>query len=185
MRAMLKSRKTVFFLKTLLSIWILFHLFVVVVMSNGSSYVGRSFQNIITPYANITGFNTSWNFFSPDPAHTMYFRYLVYFNDENGEPLKEEVEGFFPALKNVGTFDPRERRELYLMHFFILSPERLEKFFAPMICRQHPGASSLRVDFVIESIAPLDQAATLKRDSMADLSKEYEFIKREYSCHVE
>lgn len=185
MRAMLKSKKTLVYIKALLSLWALYHLLVVIVMSNGGSFVGRLLQGYITPYANITGFNTSWNFFSPDPAHTMYFRYLVYFNDENGEPLQEEVEGFFPRLKNQGTFDPRERRELYLMHFFLLNPERLEKLFAPMICRQYPGATSLRVDFIIESIAPLDQAVTLKRDSMADLSNQYEFIKREYSCNVE
>lgn len=185
MRTMLKSKGVRTFLKALFSIWILYHLFVVIVMSNGSSFFGRFFQRAITPYANITGFNTSWNFFSPDPAHTMYFKYQVYFNDENGEPLKESLEGFFPSLKNVGTFDPRERRELYLMHYFIIGPDRLEKLFVPVICRAHPGATSVRVDFVIESIAPLDQAATLKQESMADLSKEHEYIKREFSCHVE
>lgn len=185
MRAMLKSRKLLVFIKTLLSIWILYHLFVVVIMSNGASFMARYFQRAITPYANQTGFNTSWNFFSPDPAHTMYIRYTVNFNDENGEPTKDTVEGFFPALKNVGTFDPRQRRELYLMHYFILSPDRLEKLFAPMICRQYPGASSVHVDFVIESIAPLDQANLLKGQTMEDLSHQNEFIKREISCHVE
>lgn len=185
MRAMLKSRKALVFAKSVLSIWILYHLFVVVIMSNGSSFMARFFEHQITTYANQTGFNTSWNFFSPDPAHTMYIRYVVNFNDENGEPLKEAIEGYFPALKNVGTFDPRERRELYLMHYFILSPDRLEHLFAPTICRQHLGASSVYVDFVIESIAPLDQAAMLKNQSMEDLSKQNELIKREISCHVE
>jgi len=185
MRAMLKSKKLVFFTKTLLSIWILYHLFVVIIMSNGSSYLARFFQRAITPYANQTGFNTSWNFFSPDPAHTMYLRYTVNFNNENGDTIKEPIEGFFPTLKNVGVFDVRERRELYLMHYFILPQERLERFFVPAICRQYPGATSVYVDFVIESIAPLDQAVTLKNQTMADLSKQNEFIKREISCHVE
>jgi len=185
MRVMLKSRKILVLAKSFLSIWVLYHLFVVVVMSNGSSFMARFFEHQITTYANQTGFNTSWNFFSPDPAHTMYIRYVVNFNDENGEPTKEPVEGYFPALKNVSTFDPRERRELYLMHYFILSPDRLENLFTPVICRQHPGASSIYVDFIIESIAPLDQAALQKSQSMEDLSKLNEFIKREISCHAE
>lgn len=183
MRAMLNSKKFIILTKSLLSIWILYHLFVVVVMSNGSSFMARFFQRAITPYANQTGFNTSWNFFSPDPAHTMYFRYMVYFNDDKGDPIKEPIEGFFPALKNVGTFSPRERRELYMMHYYILSQERLEKLFAPKICRDYPGATSVHVDFVIESIAPLDQAAILKNETMEDLSKQTEYIKREFSCH--
>lgn len=184
MRAMLKSRKFLVFAKSVLSIWILYHLFVVVIMSNGASFMARFFEHQITTYANQTGFNTSWNFFSPDPAHTMYIRYTVNFNDANGEPTRDSIEGFFPTLKNVSTFDPRKRRELYLMHYFVMSPERLEKLFAPEICRRHPGASSVYVDFVIESIAPLDQAAIHKSQTMEDLSRQNEFIKREISCHV-
>jgi hypothetical protein len=154
-------------------------------MSNGGSFVGRFFQRGITPYANITGFNTSWNFFSPDPAHTMYIRYQVYFNDDRGEAIKESLEGFFPELKNVGTFDPTQRRELYMMHYLLLNPDRLEKMFVPHICKIHPGSTSVRIDFVIESIAPLDQAAMLKQETMAELSKEQEYIKREFPCNVE
>jgi hypothetical protein len=185
MRAMLNSKKFLVFAKSLLSIWILYHLFVVVIMSNGGSFMARFFEHQITTYANQIGFNTAWNFFSPDPAHTMYIRYLVNYVDENGELTQDPVEGFFPALKNVGTFDPRERRELYLMHYFILNPERLEKLFAPEICRRYPGATSVYIDFVIESIAPLDQAAFEKNQTMQDLSKQNELIKREVSCHVE
>jgi hypothetical protein len=185
MRAMLNSRKFIVLGKSLLSIWILYHLFVVVIMSNGGSFMARFFEHQITTYANQTGFNTSWNFFSPDPARTMYIRYLVNFTDENGELTRDPIEGFFPALKNVGTFDSRERRELYLMHYFILSPERLESLFAPTICRQYPGATSIYVDFVTESIPPLDQAAIMKNQTMEDLSKQNELIKREINCHVE
>ncbi len=182
---MLKSRRGLFFLKALASIWILYHLFVVIVMSNGSSYFGRFFQGVITPYANITGFNTSWNFFSPDPAHTMYIRYQVYFKDEKGDPIKESKEGFFPELKNVGTFDPTQRRELYMMHYLLLGPDRMEKMFVPHICRVNLGATSVRIDFIVESIAPLDQAVTFKQETMAELSKEQDYIKREFPCHVE
>lgn len=185
MRKMLKSKRAIFFLKALLSIWILYHLFVVIIMSNGGSFMGRLFQRAVTPYANATGFNASWNFFSPDPAHTMYLRYQVYFNNENGEELKEPLEAFFPALKNLGTFDPTQRRELYMMHYLILNPERLEKMLVPYICKTNPEASSIRIDFVVESIAPLDQAAILKQESMAELSKHQDYLKKEFPCHVE
>jgi hypothetical protein len=184
-RAMLKSKKIQILLKSLVSLWILYHLFSIIVMPNAGSFVGRVFQSYITPYSNTFGFSSSWNFFSPDPAHTMYMRYMIYFTDENGDAQKEPIEGFFPAEKNQGTFDPRRRRDMYMMHFMLLDPRRIESIFVPYLCKHNPGATNIRVDFVIETIAPLDQVMTMKQESMADLSKQLEYIKQEYPCHVE
>jgi len=154
-------------------------------MPNAGSFVGRFFQRAVAPYANTFGFSSSWNFFSPDPVHTMYLRYTVYFNDESGHQKKEPIEGYFPSEKNQGTFDVTRRRDFYMMHFMLLNPQRLETLFAPYICKQYPDASSLRVEFVVETVAPLDQAVTLKQESMSDLSQELQYIKQEYPCHAE
>ena len=90
-----------------------------------------------------------------------------------------------PQDKNIGTFDVRRRRELYMMHFFIGRPDRIEALFVPHICKQHPGATSVRIEFVVETVAPLDEATTFKQESMSDLSKQLEYIKQEYACHAE
>lgn len=184
-RVMLKSKELRICLQSLVSLWILYHLFVIVVMPNAHSYMGRVFSSYLTPYANGFGFSSGWNFFSPNPAQTLYIRYLIYFTDENGDSEKESIEGFFPAEKNQGTFDPRLRRELYSMHFLLRDPHRLESLFVPYLCRTHPGATVVRIEFVNQTIPPLDQVVTLKQESVTDLSKQIEFIKQEYSCHDE
>lgn len=179
------SKRLALLAKALLSLWILYHLFVVVVMSNPGSFLERNVRAWLAPYANITGFNTSWNFFAPDPASTMYFHYWVHFENDRGEPLKEPVEGFLPQDKNTASFDVRRRRELYLMHYFFRRPERLESLFVPHLCKEHPGATTVRIEFMVETIAPLDEARIFKDEAMSDLSKQLELIKREYPCHVD
>lgn len=182
---MLKSKKAIVLLKTALSLWILYHLFVVLLMSNPGSWVGHHFQKFITPYANVTGFNTSWNFFAPNPTQTAYIRYLVHYENQEGEIVKEPQEGFFPQNKNQAIFDVRRRRELYFMHYILGRPFLLEKHFAPYICKTHPDASSVRLEGVVETVPPLDEALTFRQETLADLSKQVELIKQEYPCHAE
>ncbi|RYZ68324.1 MAG: hypothetical protein EOP09_09645 [Proteobacteria bacterium] len=182
---MLKSKPFRIFLKTVASLWILYHLFVIIVMPNAGSFVGRVFQSYITPYSNTLGFSSAWNFFSPDPAHTMYVHYFVYFTNEDGDELKESIEGYFPKEKNKGTFDPRLRRDFYLMHFLLLNPNRVGTLLVPYLCRSNPGASFVKAEFVVETIPPLDQMMTMKDDSQNELSKKLQYVKQEYPCRVE
>jgi len=85
--------------KVILSGWIVYNIFTMLVMPNLGAYFGRSTSRFITPYGNTVGLNASWNFFSPDPAHTMYIRYRINYLDNEGFPTKDSLEGFFPAEK--------------------------------------------------------------------------------------
>lgn len=141
-----------------LSVFIVFHLTVIVVLANGTSYLGRSLQHILTPYANFIGLNSTWNFFSPDPAHTMYFRYLVRFQDDNGNDLREAIEEFVPAAKDEFVLNSSKRRMLYAMRFMILDSRRMSGILGPWICRKYPGATSLHIEHIFEQIPSLDRA---------------------------
>lgn len=182
---MTSTKRAALILKALLSLWIVYNIVVIIVMPNAGSYFGRVTSRFIGPYANAVGLNAGWNFFSPDPAHTMYIRYMVYFNnptDPDAEPLKEPIEGYFPAEKNKMISSVFRSRELYLMRFMIIDKRHLKNLFGAWLCRQYPGASSVDMEHVIETVAMLDEAAAFKDESMAELSKELQFVAERFRC---
>lgn len=168
--------------KTLLSLWAVFNIFTMFVMPNIGSYIGRATSKIITPYANSVGMNASWNFFSPDPAHTMYIRYLVHFLDADGIETQDPIEGFFPSEKNQPVHDITRKRDLYAMRFFVIEPKRMRTILGPWLCQQNPGATAIDMEHVIETVPSLDQAVLLRSEEVRDLSKEVQYVREVHSC---
>ncbi len=152
-RVMFKSLQKIFF-----GLVFLYFVAMIIVLGNGSSFLGRYFQSAFNPVANTIGLNTTWNFFSPDPAHTMYLRYFVIFEDDLGNTTAETIEGFYPTSKDHGDdFRLDKKRESYAMRFLAVDPYRLEAFFTPWICRKHPGARKVQVELFVNRIPTLDQ----------------------------
>lgn len=176
----MKKAKPLF--KALLSLWIVYNILTMLVMPNVAAYFGRVTSRFLTPYANTVGLNASWNFFSPDPAHTMYIRYTIRYLDTEGNETKESVEGYFPKEKNKGIPEMSRKRELYAMRFMVIDPKRLRLFLGPWLCKQYPGSTSIEMEHVIETVPPLDQVVTLKDESLKDLSQELQYIREFYSC---
>lgn len=134
----------------------------IVVLGNGSSFMGRYFQHFFNPVANTIGLNTTWNFFSPDPAHTMYLKYFVISEDEYGNSLNETVEGYYPESKDQGDdFRLDKKRASYAMRFLAVDPYRIEAFFTPWICRQYPKATKIQVELFVNRIPTLDQVVAV------------------------
>nr|BFD59601.1 hypothetical protein CKG001_17080 [Bdellovibrio sp. CKG001] len=182
-------KKVKLLFKALLSLWIVYNIFVMLVMPNVGAYFGRVTANVVTPYANTVGLNAGWNFFSPEPAHPMYLKYTVYYPEsENleGETSPEEsepVEGFFPVQndkRNVPNIT--HKREWALMRYMVLDAKRLRLLMGPWLCRQYPGAASIDMEHVIETIPFLDQAVRFQEESVKDLSKEVQSVRESVSC---
>lgn len=179
---MISMKKAKLLFKALASLWIVYNIFVMLVMPNVGAYFGRTASPLITPYANTVGLNASWNFFSPDPAHTMYIHYTIHYLDEEGNETKEAVEGYFPREKNKGNMAASRKRDLYAMRFMVIEPKRLRILMGPWLCRQYPGATSVEMEHVIETVPPLDQVVTLKDETVKDLSQELQYIREDHSC---
>lgn len=179
---MTSTKKAKLLFKGLLSLWIVYNIFTMFVMPNVGNYFGRSASRFILPYANTVGLNATWNFFSPDPAHTMYIRYFIRYYDQDGNETKEPVEGFFPEEKNKGITNPTHKRDLYAMRFMVIDPKRMKILLGPWLCKQYPGASSVEMEHIIETVPSLDQVVTLKGESLSDLSQEVQYIREEVSC---
>ncbi len=153
------------------------------VMGNGQSFLGRSISGIYTPVANLIGLNTTWNFFSPDPANTMYFRYDIIFEDEYGRSTGETIEEFFPKSKDEGgDFRLDQRRFSYAMRWLAIDPERIRLFFVPMICREHPKAKKIQLEFIVKRIPPLEKIMTLRNENYEDLIQSEEVGRNLYDC---
>lgn len=129
-----------------------------VVMGNGSSFLGRYLESFFNPVANTIGLNTTWNFFSPDPAHTMYIKYDIYFEDEYGHQLKEPIMGFYPPSRDLGgDLTMNKKRDAYAMRFLVIDQERIPKFFVPWMCAKNPEASKIFIEVILNRIPTLDQ----------------------------
>ncbi|OFZ31964.1 MAG: hypothetical protein A2622_12055 [Bdellovibrionales bacterium RIFCSPHIGHO2_01_FULL_40_29] len=141
----------------------------IVVLGNGSSFMGRYFQDFFNPIANSIGLNTTWNFFSPDPAQTMYLRYFVIFEDEYGNTTADTVEGFYPKSKDLGgDFRLDKKRDSYAMRFLAVDPYRIEVFFTPWLCRKNPGATKVQVELIVNRIPSLDQVIAVVNSNIND-----------------
>lgn len=168
--------------KLLLIIWFFYHLGVIVIMSNGSSYMGRTLSPLFAPYANSILLNTTWNFFSPDPAHVMYMRYRLYFENDQNEEIKEPETRYFPEEKNELAKTGVSRRYLYAMRYFVLAPQKLESIMAPWLCKKNPEASRILIEYQMEQIPTLHQAHRESGESVESMMESKRFSNLEFYC---
>lgn len=168
-------------LQIALSIFIVFHLAVIVILANSSSYWGRNWQSVLLPYANTIGLNATWNFFSPDPAHTMFYKATMYFENEQGEDSKEPLEEYFPPEKEKVVVNSSKRRFLYSMRFLTLNQERIGQLMVPWMCRKY-AATRVRVQLQYNEIPYLDLAAQQVNQDYQSLVRSRELINQSYPC---
>lgn len=145
-------------LRVLLIVIISFHVIAISIVPSPSSLILKGMGDIFIPYINFIAMNASWQFFSPDPANVMYLEYGVFFEDSEGQELKESVRGFYPEGKTSVGLESIEKRILYATRFMYLDLSRLEKIFLPWLCRSHQGANRVFLKPYIEKIPMLEVA---------------------------
>lgn len=170
------------FKKVFLAFVFVYFTSMMIVLGNGSSFLGRYLGHFFTPVANQVGLNTTWNFFSPDPAHTMYLRYIVHFEDEYGNAIKESVQSLFPPEETNDDFRVHIRRLSYVMRFYASSPSRLGEYLIPWLCKKNPGATRIQTDVLFNRIPSLEVASTLIESEYNDLIKQEEINQNVFSC---
>lgn len=195
MKVMFNSLKKVF-----LAFLFIYFVSMIIIMGNGSSFMGRYFQPIYTPVANSIGLNTTWNFFSPDPAHIMYIKYVVFFdqpisdlnvsqsNNLSSEQVstKDPIEGFYPESKGQGgDFHLSKKRDSYAMRFLVVDSNRIQNFFIPWICHKYSGATYVQVEVILNRIPSLDKVISVVNTGYEDydnLISNEEISRYSYEC---
>ena len=68
------------------------------------------------------------------------------------------------------------------MRFMIINPKHFKYLFGPWLCRQYPGATSVDMEHVVETVPFLDQVVSKKTESVSALSDELQFSAQRYKC---
>ncbi|MDZ4660456.1 MAG: hypothetical protein SGJ18_02435 [Pseudomonadota bacterium] len=150
--------------KGIVSLWIVYHLFVILLFPNSSSLLSRKLDTFLLPYANSLNMNTPWQFFSPWPGPKMYIEYVTYSekdavdDSEKGFELLESEKRFFPPKNQRDPDWDNWRRRLYATRFISMEPERLEKTFVAWVCRQSPKMTGVLLEVFFYPVANIEKA---------------------------
>lgn len=141
-------------IKNIFSVFIIFHLFAIVLYPNPSSVLARELAPYINWYGNSLGLNTTWQFFSPDPGNIRSIEYQVIVEDEDNIKIfnhkwPPDDESLF--TNNIG-------RRFYFSLRTILDSYRREMFFIPYLCQVHPEATSITIKAVQELVSSIEKA---------------------------
>lgn len=142
-------------LKVLLSIWILFHLTVLVVFPNTFSFIKFRYLSVFKPYVQLMGLNYAWSFYAPEPETAMYLEYDVQRESEEFVNLPTETHRWPP--ERDGYFDIYFNRRHTNMGFVTQRTKWLESLFIPWACRTNPGATRIVVRKIGVRVPTLDE----------------------------
>jgi hypothetical protein len=145
-----------------LSLYILYHLYGVALAPNSQTYLGLRSAPFVEAYLGTFEFMSTWGFFAPEPGPPpIYVEWTLL--DKNGNSLQEDR---FPPSPDTFFIRERQNRRNSIVRFLSVDDTRIEKTLIPYLCRQNPGAVSVRTWRIAYSIpSPLEvtqQSRTLK-----------------------
>lgn len=165
-------------LKAGLSVFIVYHLLTVLIMPMGQGLVIRELGRYFVDYANIFSLNTSWRFFSPTPGSIFYLEYA--FNYPDGE---ESESYLLPEKRADTTISDSYQRRMYAVRFLSLTPERMERYMAPWLCRKDPKAESVTIRQTLGEIQNVERHRDNEHvDSFADFAEPTQLPSQTYIC---
>lgn len=130
-----------FFVKVGMSLWLVFHLFVIAFVPNAQNYLGMKLAPVIGPYANFFELTNAWSFFAPEPGPPpVFIEYELL--SRAGDSLRN---GLWPDLNEKLIFRDRLNRRIAVAEYMISSEQRAEKMMAPYLCSRNPDAGSVRL----------------------------------------
>ncbi len=136
-------------------------------MPNEQALQTKSVQSLIVPYGNLFGLNSHWRFFSPGPTPAIFMEYQPYFDDYLSSDEDSKVY-LFPQRKEGYSYSSTYIRRMYTLRFYGFNRIALENYFAPYLCRQHQGATAIRMEtftYVIPSLLSDQEVEDFREDA--------------------
>lgn len=142
-----------------LSIFLIYHLFAVILAPNIRTYLGTRASSLVAPYIAFFELASEWGFFAPDPGPPpVYIEYEIY--GAGGTSVKK---GSWPEKKDPFWIRERQNRRVGVARFLMAHPERIEKMMGPYLCHSHSEAHSIGLWRIMASIPRLHAVAKGER----------------------
>lgn len=146
-------------LKISLSVFIVYHLFSVLLVPNAQSFLGREAAKWVEPYVNFLEFTNGWSFFAPEPGPPpVYIEYELINRKEGGSEF-----GRWPSVQSPFSLRERQNRRIAAAEFMMSSEVRAEKMMVPYLCRRNSHIDSIRLWRVMYSIPSFQDVVEGKR----------------------
>lgn len=159
-------RRKVLAIKAVLSLFLVFHLFCVVLTPNKSSYLGQVTAPWVEPYMDFLTLSVTWGFFAPEPGPPPVF--------VEWELVNEKGEGYaksrWPEFPDPYFLRERQNRRMQLIRSIVSSDERIEQVMLPFLCQKYPDAHAVRLWRAVYGVPSLTEVASGAR-KIADESQ--------------
>lgn len=139
-----------------LSVFLIYHLFAVIVVPNGNTYLGKVVAPYVEPYANFFELTNAWSFFAPEPGPPpVYIEYELL--DRKGESFHR---GRWPEYPDPFWMRDRQNRRIAAAEYMMASETRAERMMLQYLCARNPEAGSARIWRVMYSIPGFREVAS-------------------------
>ena len=155
-----------FLLRLVLSLFISFHLFCLVLYPNHDSELGANSRWFLDPYTNFLGLAVTWNYFAPNPAANPLFVEWELL-DNKGELIRK---GQIPDEQESFTLSERTNRRVYFVYYLLAAESRTEQVLLPYLCGKFPDTNSIRFWSVVKAVPKINEVSEGRR-SLSDVSQ--------------
>jgi hypothetical protein len=127
--------------KTILNLFVIYHVLVVVLSPNITSDLGSKFSPFISVYAGIFGLGSTWSFFAPDPGPPPLFLEWEILGEQNAVVGLGQI----PEKSSPFWLVERQNRRFVLVRNLYLDHGRHLIVMGNYLCRLYPKSSGVRL----------------------------------------
>lgn len=163
-----------------LSLFLVFHLFCVLLVPNSDNYVGNYFSKIMLPYLYFFELTNNWNFFSPNPEPPVYVEFELV--DTQGQAF---LSGQWPDARDSFFWRDRKTRRVSAADFMVNQELRAEKIMVSYLCHRDPRTHSIRIWRAMDTIPTPEEVVSGKRRIGDGVGTERKFVSHTFCNQAE
>lgn len=145
--------------KILLNLFVIYHLLVVVISPNISTYLGSRLSPFIAAYAGVLGLGSTWSFFAPDPGPPPLFLEWEILGEHNSVTSSGQI----PEKDSPFWLVERQNRRFILARILYNENGRHLIIMGNYLCRLYPQSSGVRLWKSIYTIPTIEEVKSGKR----------------------
>jgi hypothetical protein len=163
--------------RLVLSAFLSFHLFCILLAPNRGTYLGAAFSRWVEPYVDFLGLGWGWSFFAPEPGPPPTF-IEWHAQDAKGRGLSD---GSFPSREETFLLRERQNQRVSVARYAAMSEEGVRSLFGPWLCARTPGASRVELWRAVEPIPSLQEITLGKRAIFGAIERRRDSVGR-FDC---